>query len=428
MRVIPLLAAAIVTAEALAQPSPTRPLPRGTSAIRGSVRDDVSNEPIAGCTVRASTVIGNPSPANTRRNAVVTGPDGLFEFAGITDGNYFMMVECGSHLTTCFPISDSTGPPCSSLTVFKDQQRSNVDIKLTRGATLRGRVVDHAGKPVAKAEVRVGASFLADLVLIIRGATTKEDGSFELDRLPAAELALEVDAPQQPGALRSPLVYYPGVLKRDEAGRVEVIAGKVTEGVVITIPPTLDRSLTVRIPPPDATMTDVSVSLIRHEPLMTRRLDIDAEGHATIKGLIAGRYVVMATAVSGQDLWADFQAVDFSEESLDIPLQLRPSGRIRGRIVADGGGVPPLDSATISAVWVDNDTLLNPLTPEEGAVAIDGTFEIRGLFGRRVLQLGRFNPDWRIHAVMQGRSDVTETGVDVASSHTTDVTIIVRPR
>jgi hypothetical protein len=418
----------IVTATAFAQPRPAQPLPPGTSALGGVVTDAASNEPIAGCTVRASTARGTPSPTNTRSSFVVTGADGAFEFSGITDGAYFVMPDCPSHLFSCLlRAADGTGP-CLPITLFKDQQRLDLDFKLTLGATVRGRAIDSTGKPVARATVRIGGPFSGNTLAFNEATTTADDGRFEVRRLVGGSWAIELELPPAPGAYRSTPVYYPGVLKREEAGLIELVAGKVKEGVIVTVPPILERALTVRIPPPDSTMTDVNVTLYRAEPLMSRRLDIDTDGRAQTKGLIDGRYVVMATALSGQDRWADYQAVDFLEESIEVSLQLRPAGRIRGRVVAQAGGLPPLNDSTIGAVWTDNDVLLNPLTPDEGAIANDGTFEIQGVFGRRLLQLARFDPDWVIQSVTQGRSDVTTIGIDVVSGNTAEVTVVVRPR
>jgi hypothetical protein len=87
-----------------------------------------------------------------------------------------------------------------------------------------------------------------------------------------------------------------------------------------------------------------------------------------------------------------------------------------------------LSDATVGAAWIDEDVALNPLAPDESAVAIDGTFSIGGLFGRRRLQLIRFDSDWRIQSVLHGRIDVTETGLDVAANSTAEVTIVVRKR
>jgi hypothetical protein len=422
------ISAAVVThAAGLAQPRQRLgTLPAGTSAIRGTLIDAVTKAPVASCTVRASLLPATPTVM--RAAIVTTGADGAYEFSGISDGNYYLWIECPSYLRACVESVASSGPPCGNVTVFKDQQLSNLDFKLTPAATVRGRVVDSNGRPVAKAAVRMGGPFLGNSVMFAQASTTKDDGTFEIGGLAAGAWAFEVEAPPAPGAYRSPLVYYPGVLKRDEAGLVEVVTGEVKDGVTVTIPPVLDRTLTVRIPPPDATVTDVNVSLIRAEPLMTRRLELDAEGQAAMKGLIDGRYVVMATGVSGQQRWVDFMAFDFLEESLEVPLQLRPSGSIRGRVVADRGGLPPLDGASIGAAWVDNDVTLNPLSVDEAIVSMDGSFEIDGVFGRRKLQLVRFDPGWMIYSVQQGRSDVTEAGVEVAPGNTTDVTIVVRRR
>lgn len=410
-----------MTAGLSAQPQNAQRIPRGTSGFRGTLTDALLNEPIAGCTVRASLAPGG------RNDTVVTGPSGTFEFSGIVEGNYFFMIDCPLHESACSVAADTSAAPCGGITVFKDQQR-RLDLRLALGATVRGRVIDSAGRPISHASVRIGGPFVGNTLVMARQAMTKPDGTFEMTRVPAGEWLLEVDTPPAPGASRAPLVYYPGVLNREEAVYVEVSSGIVKDGVTITTPPVLDRSISVRVPPPDGTMSDMNVFVIRGEPLMSRRLDLDAEGNANIKGLTAGRYVVMATAVLGKERWADFQIIDFLDESVDIALQLRPAGRIRGRIIVENGGVPQIGDSTIGAYWVDNDVVLNPLSADEGQVAIDGSFEIAGLFGRRRLQLERFDAGWRIHAVMQGKRDVTESGIEVVPGDAAEVTVILRPR
>ena len=403
------------------QRKPPQPIAAGTSAIRGTITDAVSREPIAECTVRAALVPG------IRFSTVTTAADGKYEFASIAEGSYSLSVECPGYLWGCVEVTGASRPLCDNATLFKDQKLSNLDFAVTPAATVRGRVIDSAGKPVKGAVVRIGGPFLGNQLIRVQTSETKADGSFEVGALPGGSWAFEVDIPPPPGAYRSPLIYYPGVLKRDEAGVVDVPAGKVTEGIVITVPPVLDHTLTVRVPPPDATMTDVIVSLVRPTPLMTRHLDIDAEGTAVVRGLIDGRYLVTVTALSDQQRWVDYQAFDFLDQPVDVSLQPQRAGRIRGRVIGDRG-MPPLDNARVGATWVDGDVLLNPVSPEDSAIAADGSFEIDGVFGRRLLQLVRFDPDWRIHSVLEGRIDVTATGVQVTPGSTTEVTVIVRPR
>jgi hypothetical protein len=382
--------------------------------------DAVTNEPIANCSVRATTAM--------RASAVTTGADGAFEFAGIGDGSYFVMIQCPSHLTTCLKPGDPSSVPCGAITLFKDQQRSDFNYRLTPGAVVRGRVLNSAGRPLPKATVRLGGPFNDRPVAIPPPATTGADGRFELGKLPDGEWRLEVDVPALPGAPRPPVIYYPGVLAREQAGFVELVAGRVRENVTITVPSILDSTITVRMPPPDETMTSVAVSMIRAAPLMTLPLNLDADGQAVVRGLVEGRYFLTATALQEQRRWVAYQALDFVQDSIEISLHLQPAGRIRGRIVTDRGSLPLLSDATVGALWVDEGVTLNPLTPDESPVAADGTFEIDGVFGRRLIQLLRFDPSWRIHSVISGRTDVTAAGVEVPLNSTTELTIMVRPR
>lgn len=418
MRLIPPVAAFLaLAAVAVAQQKAPPPLPPGTSALRGTLTDALTDTPIANCEVRA---------AFTREmgaSSVTTGADGSFDFSGIREGTYFLLVRCPSHIGTCVQSKEAGTAPCSSITLLRDQQRSDLDFRLTPGAVARGRVIDGAGKPVSKANVRLGTPFIDRPLISVQGVTTGSDGSFELRNLPDGAWRLEVEIPPIPGTPRQPVIYFPGVVSRDEAGAVELVAGRVKDNLTISIPRGLESTLTVHVPPPDGTMT-VDVSIIRAEPLMTQRLQLDAEGKAVIKGLVAGRYIVTVTAASGQHRFADYQAVDFAEDSVDVSLNLQPAGRIRGRIVSEGG-VPLLTDATVGAVWIDEDVALNPMVPDESPVAADGTFEIDGLFGRRKLQLIRFDADWRIKSVLQGKADVTTRGVEIASNSTAEVTIVV---
>ena len=421
MRLIPPVAAFLAfAAAAVAQQKAPPPLPPGTSALRGTLTDASSDKPIANCEVRAAFI--KESGAST----VTTGADGSFEFSGIPEGTYFLFVRCPSHISTCVLSKDAGTAPCSSITLFRDQQR-DLDFRLTPGAVARGRVIDGAGKPVSKANVRLGTPFIERPLISVPGVTTGSDGSFELRNLPDGAWRLEVEIPPIPGTPRLPVIYYPGVVSRDDAGAIEFVAGRVKDNLTISIPRSLESTLTVHVPPPDGTMT-MDVSIIRAEPLMTQRLQLNADGQAVIKGLSAGRYVVTVTAASGQHRFADYQAVDFAEDSVDVSLNLQPVGRIRGRIISEGGGLPLLADATVGAVWIDDDVTLNPMVPDEAPVAADGTFEIEGLFGRRRLQLIRFDSDWRIQRVLQGKTDVTTRGVEIASNSTAEVTIVVVKR
>jgi hypothetical protein len=97
--------------------------------------------------------------------------NGNFEFRGVPGaGGYGISVEHG-HLAAALELGIDPQPG----------ERLRLDLQMTRGATLRGHVVDDVGAPLLDAEVEArwrGA--LGDAVGSLRETVTEEDGSFEL--------------------------------------------------------------------------------------------------------------------------------------------------------------------------------------------------------------------------------------------------------
>jgi hypothetical protein len=314
--------------------------------------------------------------------------------------------------------------------VVRDQQRNDVNFYVMPAAVARGRVVTIDGRPIARANVRLGRG--------IRGepapsdgkprTTTDSDGRFEMTPLPAGEWRLEVEIPPVPGGLTPPIVYYPGGLSWEDAAGVELIAGTVTDGLIVTVPRINENTLTVAVPPPDGTINEVVVSILQQSPLVTRRLSINAGGIGTLKGLVPGRYFALALASSNDRRWAGFEVVDFVEGDYEARLQLMPTGSMAGRIIVDRGAPPDFDGVMVGASWVHEGTEINPIEFAEARVAADGSFRIGDLFGTRKLQLRALGTEWELAAVRQDRTDVTESGVVIVPDATTDVTLVLRRR
>jgi len=317
--------------------------------------------------------------------------------------------------------------------VVRDQQRE-VNFGVTPGAIARGRVVAFDGRPIAHAVVRLGRGIHGEAApnpgfsSVNNPVRTDSDGRFEIARMPAGEWRLEVEIQPVPGGLTPPVVYYPGGLSWEEATGVEMIAGKVTDNLVVTVPRINENTLTVAVPPPDGTITEVMVSVLQQSPLITRRLSLNAEGIAVLKGIVPGRYFALALASSADQRWAGFDVIDFLEGDHEARLLLQPTGSIAGKIVVDKGAGPGFDGAMVNAAWVHNGDEVNPVEFTEARAAADGSFRIDDLYGTRQLQVRAIGPEWEVAAVRQGGVDVTATGVDVVPGATVDVTIVVRRR
>jgi hypothetical protein len=392
------------------------PIPPGTSAIRGQVLDSVTKAPVAGCTLGTGTAGSFVS--------LVTDRDGAYEIKDVAAGNYFFLIQCPSHLAPCLG-ADLTR---CQVDVVRDQERDDVDFLVVPGAIARGQVMTFDGRPVTRASVRLGRGMGGEPTYRVTPSTTDTEGRFELVNLPAGEWRLEVEIPPVPGGLRPPIVYYPGGLSWEEALGVTLVPGKVIDRLTIVVPRINENVLTVVVPPADATISDLAVSVLRQSPLAVQQIALNSEGVGTIKGVLPGRYFVAARAASSDRQWAGFEVVDFIEDSYEARLQLVPTGSIAGRIVVEAGVLPSLEGAMVGASWVHDGEEVNPLALDEVKAAPDGSFRVDNLFGTRKLQLRGLGVGWDVAAVRQGRTDVTSSGIVVVPDGTIDATIVLRRR
>ena len=390
------------------------PIPEGTSTIRGRVVDSLTKEPVAGCRLRVM--------ASAHLAMMETDHAGTYELKNVAAGAYFFGVLCPAHLPACF----GTDVTRCQIEVARDQERDGVDFLVVPGAVARGQVMTFDGRPVTRATVRVGRGMRGEPTGFGAPATTDIDGRFELTNLSAGEWRLEVEIPAEPGGLRPPIVYYPGGLSWEEAGGVLLEAGKVTDRLTITVPRIYENVLTIVVPPADATISDIAVSVLQESPLAVRKIDLNPEGIGTLKGILPGRYFVAARATSRDKQWAAYEVVDFIEDGYETRLQLMPTGSIAGKIVTDKGDLPPLEGVIAGASWIHDGAEVNPLDVDEVAVAADGSFRIENLFGTRALRLRALGLEWEVAAVRQNRTDVTGSGILVMPDTTIEATIVLR--
>jgi hypothetical protein len=145
--------------------------------IKGRVVDP-DGKPVGGATVApALTGTGNSLTGDTRFS-VETKEDGTFEMLlpASNKAVYNLVAHDGKYQEWRHWANGVLDP----INTTPGQEINDVTLKLTRPATIRGKVVDAAGKPVAFREVRAHSADKRENRYYDPTTTTKEDGTFEL--------------------------------------------------------------------------------------------------------------------------------------------------------------------------------------------------------------------------------------------------------
>lgn len=418
----------LFTSAAGAQPQPPPPpVEAGTASIAGRILDARTARPAGGVLVTIVTLVGGAPRSST----TTTDAAGVYTFDGIAEGSYMLTTYAVDYQMACYP--NTSTDRCSRIELAPGDRRVNPDLSLTPNAVARGRIVDDSGAPIADATVRMtrerrplpGGTFAS--VVSGRGVKTRADGTFELRGIAPGTWYLEASVPAAKGSMGLPVVFYPGVFHHDEATRIEFSAGGVVDDLVLIVPATRDNVLTVHIASGPVPIGDVRAAMIRATPFVATTITLGDDGSGVITGVLPGRYFIAARGWIKDRAWAAFQVADFLPPSVEVSLSMKPAGAITGKIVARNGGLPPLDGVVVAAGWTHDDVEINPLTPDQVPVEVDGSFKIDGLFGQRALRLIGLSPDWGVYEIRQGRSEISGA-VDVPLDTTVDVTIVVARR
>ncbi len=247
------------------------------------------------------------------------------DFRGETNGEYVMSgLDPGEYVV----LADAKGyaPSVSgSFKVAESETVGNVTVQMGQGGTLRGRVLDSAGKPIAGAAVSshdndhvedrfsIFSSVWISSHATQRRARTRADGSFEIALLTPETYMVLVDSPNYTREfLNDQMVNEGGVT---EVGDITLLAGGTITGTVVD--------------PSGQPLGNGYVHLRHGEELNSNYYTrTDGQGRYTLLHVRPGAYRLSASGISPSDGGQAFKVV-IDQKSSEIPVTIIDGKEIR---------------------------------------------------------------------------------------------------
>lgn len=433
-------------------PRPTRdappPRPVGAAVIKGRVVTADTGAPIRRANVRVS------APELREGRSVTTDGDGRYQVTGLPAGRYTVSASKAGFLGGTYGAARQ-GDMGKTVDVSGAQVAEKIEVALSRGGVISGRVLDEVGEPMIDVQVHAvrgqSTGGRPRFAPVGRNQQTNDIGQFRIHSLPPGEYLVfatsrsneSADSTDRTGYAPT---YYPNATNAADAQKLTVAAGQEHSGVEIS----LANVRTARI---SGMVLDSAGQLVMNGTVAARHAgaqrtpglvqensgNMQRDGSFTIRNVVPGDYVltvttraqVQATEVrpdgsavrtvtpAGPDRAASMEygtvALKVAGEDIGgVTIVTSKGATATGRVVIDGGAQPAfgpqaLRIGTTAADAGDSALMARAVS---GSVNADWTFELRGLHGALRFTLSGLPQGWGLKAVLLGNTDVTDSGIE----------------
>jgi protocatechuate 3,4-dioxygenase beta subunit len=459
---IPTAPAAQQVIQITGSPGPDRQFPgmpgavlkTGTGRIVGRILSAETGAPIR----RAQVRISGP---DIGAKAALSDAEGRYEFRDLPAGRFMLNVSKSGYVVVQYGQSRpfESGRP---IELADKQVIDKVDISIPRGSVIAGRIVDEFGEPVAEAMVtamrQTWAGGRRRLVPAGRMGQTNDLGQFRMYGLPPGDyyvsatlrntesMMFDMMGPQggptgsNPSSGYAP-TYFPGTPSAAEAQKVSVAVGQEAQQTDFALLPVRVAKISgVVMGSEGKPLENVMINVVPASRggdvalmMMAATARTSKDGQFTVNGVAPGGYMLNARSLritsdtggnmtftatlggSGGDD-SEFATMPVSvggEDLTNVVVVTSKGATATGRISFEGGAKP----ANIAGIRVN----AAPAEMSDGPMMVggaggvakaDGTFELRGLAGHRLLRVGNLPAGWMLKAVRANGEDVTDNGIE----------------
>jgi hypothetical protein len=435
----------------------------GTGRIRGRVLATDGGGPIRRAQVRISGTDVAPK-------AALTDAEGRFEFRDLPAGRFTLLASKSGFVSVQYGQTRpfESGKP---IELVDKGTLDNADISMPRGSAISGRIVDEFGDPIPDVSVTASRqSWQNGRRRLVpapgRIAQTNDLGQFRIYGLPPGEyyvsatlrggqldfMDLEVmvgaaaaGASPSASAPKSgyAATYYPGTPNVSEAQRITVAPGQEnTSADFALVPVRLARVSGVVIGADGKPLEGAQISAMPGNRDFVGMLGQSStrsgkDGSFALTSLPPGDYTLQArtmqviTSTQGDNMMV-FRAMSIGgggdSESGSVPLSVggedvsgvlittSKGGTATGRVIFEGAMPQSLSSIRLTSMAVDGE---GPALAGGSNVKDDGSFEIKGLSGPRLIRVANAPPGYTLKSVKLNGIEITDTGTEFKAGDTT---------
>jgi len=436
----------------------------GTARLRGRVLSVDNNGPVRRAQVR---IMGQDIGSKT----AMTDAEGRYEFRDLPAGRFNLSAAKAGYVTIQYGQTRpfESGKP---IDLSEGQLMDKADISMPRGSAISGRVVDEFGDPVADAIINAMRSVWSGgkrrLQPTGRTAMTNDLGQFRIYGLSPGDyyvsatsrlgemMAMEFAMANVMGGAAGAggpvgsnpnsgyaATYFPGTVNGAEAQKITVAVGQEAQNTDFALLPVKLAKITGTVISSEG--KPVEGSMINAVPrnaegmgmmMMGGNARSDKNGNFTIPNVAPGEYTLqsrslqimttgggdnmMFTARIGGDSGAESEVGSLpltvsGEDLSNVVIVTSKGATASGRVIFDDGSKPSsVTSIRMSAAPVDAEGPVVSLGGA-GSVKADGSFEMKGLSGTRIVRAVNVPAGWMLKSVRVNGNDITDSGVDFKS-------------
>jgi len=412
----------------LDRPSFAQPAQTGKASVEGSVLDAVTREPVK----KASVMLNGPVGLNA-----VTDASGHFAFRQLPAGQYMIQVQSEKYPQGQNPL-DALQPVTVSLAV--DEQKKDIRLPLTPGASVRGHIVDEDGNPMPYCNVfamRFRDMGTGRTLQQFGFSSSDEKGEYRIANLPRGKSYIQAHCNQtvplphaflrRSSAVDAPVLtyapqFYGGAADPAGAAKVEAVPGADISGIDFKMTPA--RGVTLRGRVGSVPDRGVRITLAPQGPVgrefRSQGGGVNpSTGEFRVPNVLPGSYELVAVASGDGGAYFAKIPVEVGDAPLEpIVLALAPAPAISGTLSMEGDTVdppanPPANRPAVMMNPSDGKGMMGPQPHAE--VQSDGTFNFGSVLpGRWSIYLN--NVPGYVKSVKLGDREVPPWDIEIGSS------------